>query len=511
MARYLGTLGVGQDVLNYILSLDISTAQLLTNEVRKNPQLTIVELQQMQLPQKQDPYSIKEKTIAKRFPEIQKWILVNFRKIRISDPSKADSLLSDRNLDTISNKLQEIYDWSQRSIPKPDISSYSFQEALEHSDEWHRMMAGQGTGKEYEPTRKAQIEYGPQWTNPEWAGWTIQRVESENDLLAEGNKMNHCVGSYCNDVERGETVIYSLRDPQNHPHATIEIGGASGYSPGSWQQIQGNSNQEPDAASKAMIKEWISTGGEEIGINREINSFEELEDYHAYDSANISDINGAIDSILQGTENEYGLRYIFDSDIETVLDGILTQAKSTNRDNQYSGDITESPPTIVNLALKEDLELESWPRHSQEYNDMIVNNPKQTDWKHIQEVERWAWKQIDEVEDTFMQYESGLDYPHQENYETPEEYEEAMEAFQEAEADIHDEWLGQSLEGGFAKDLLNEIKDYREQGIIPSAQALFDIERKRKEMEKQQNPQPTIAMTGNWYKNKKQIGKYELV
>lgn len=53
-------------------------------------------------------------------------------------------------------------------------------------------------------------------------GWTIQNLRNKAQLEAEGEVMQHCVGSYCAPVQSGETIIYSLRDPIGKPHATIE-------------------------------------------------------------------------------------------------------------------------------------------------------------------------------------------------------------------------------------------------------------------------------------------------
>jgi hypothetical protein len=107
-------------------------------------------------------------------------------------------------------------------------------------------------------------------------GWTIRQLTTDAELAAEGEVMGHCVGSYCRRVQIGKSLIYSLRDPKNEPHATIEIAGnvveqdAMGYdvhaeplSPqeSSWQvvQIQGKSNDEPIPEYQAMIKEWIDS------------------------------------------------------------------------------------------------------------------------------------------------------------------------------------------------------------------------------------------------------------
>jgi len=55
-------------------------------------------------------------------------------------------------------------------------------------------------------------------------GWTIKRLHHDS-LEYEGVEMGHCVGGYCAPVERGDVHIYSLRDPKNKPHVTIEVSG----------------------------------------------------------------------------------------------------------------------------------------------------------------------------------------------------------------------------------------------------------------------------------------------
>lgn len=53
-------------------------------------------------------------------------------------------------------------------------------------------------------------------------GWRIVNVPS-SDCSAEGEAMGHCVGGYGERVERGQTVIFSLRDPKDKPHVTIQL------------------------------------------------------------------------------------------------------------------------------------------------------------------------------------------------------------------------------------------------------------------------------------------------
>lgn len=45
----------------------------------------------------------------------------------------------------------------------------------------------------------------------------------EKALKNEGETMQHCVGSYCEEVASGKSRIYSLRDAKGEPHVTIEV------------------------------------------------------------------------------------------------------------------------------------------------------------------------------------------------------------------------------------------------------------------------------------------------
>ena len=82
LSGYLKRLGASSDIIQFIISQEKNYAQFLTNEFRKNPSLTLQQLQIIQLPQKIDPYLPDEKTIARVYPGLEKWILITFRKIR---------------------------------------------------------------------------------------------------------------------------------------------------------------------------------------------------------------------------------------------------------------------------------------------------------------------------------------------------------------------------------------------------------------------------------------------
>lgn len=92
----------------------------------------------------------------------------------------------------------------------------------------------------------------------EWPdGWTVQKLTTPLQLEDEGEQMQHCVGGYCAEVEAGDTVIYSLRDPQGDPHATMEIKAGSSR----FEQVQGKQNRDPKPEYQERIDEFARAEG----------------------------------------------------------------------------------------------------------------------------------------------------------------------------------------------------------------------------------------------------------
>jgi uncharacterized protein YjbI with pentapeptide repeats len=84
-------------------------------------------------------------------------------------------------------------------------------------------------------------------------GWTVQELPPEA-LKAEGEAMQHCVGGYCGQVEAGEAVIFSLRDPRGKPHVTME------YDPRNerFKQVYGKQNEPPKEEYAARARQFIA-------------------------------------------------------------------------------------------------------------------------------------------------------------------------------------------------------------------------------------------------------------
>lgn len=106
-------------------------------------------------------------------------------------------------------------------------------------------------------------------------GWTVQRLNTQKSLEDEGDSMGHCVGSYWPDVQSGNTMVYSLRDHQNEPHATWEVRPNHTQTPlwprdipyegdeqpiphkGTMVQVQGKGNEPPVPAYQKRIKDYF--------------------------------------------------------------------------------------------------------------------------------------------------------------------------------------------------------------------------------------------------------------
>lgn len=111
-------------------------------------------------------------------------------------------------------------------------------------------------------------------------GWNVQQLRTPRELTDEGDSMGHCVGSYAQQVQDGHSLVYSLRDHNNQPHATWEVTPKqwqdtegktyNGFEPdgipaeakpvpqgGTMEQIQGKGNEPPIPAYQARIKEYM--------------------------------------------------------------------------------------------------------------------------------------------------------------------------------------------------------------------------------------------------------------
>jgi hypothetical protein len=128
---------------------------------------------------------------------------------------------------------------------KPNLTKLDAADVLNEAYEW---------ALEREEGEKAQKQQG-EVVHTFKDGYTVQKLTTEKQLEAEGDVMQHCVGGYYDEVRRGKTEIYSIRDPKGRPHVTIE------FDPKALRvkQVQGKQNAEPAPKYQPYVEEFTET------------------------------------------------------------------------------------------------------------------------------------------------------------------------------------------------------------------------------------------------------------
>jgi inhibitor of KinA sporulation pathway (predicted exonuclease) len=166
------------------------------------------------------------------------------------------------DLNTYNNDVRYITDYINGAPEIPEnIWSMDFDQVFNLSEEWHGTLGGDEAIEDSRMTRKVVYDFKN--------GYVIVDVPPQ-DLGIEGHILNHCVGGYCDTVEKGRAKIFSLRGParkskarkdypdlhnsKNFPYATVEVD-----ADGSVMQIKGNRNGIPKSGDAKMIKIWLRT------------------------------------------------------------------------------------------------------------------------------------------------------------------------------------------------------------------------------------------------------------
>lgn len=125
--------------------------------------------------------------------------------------------------DALQNQLSLTLDYMLDLVAvKPDtnLMAIGYDVAQKRAEKWHADMAKRAKNAQVVQEDGANIikTYGD--------GYTWRTVVGKEAMEREGDVMGHCVGrfSYYQMVIRAKCEIVSLRDNQNEPHVTIEIG-----------------------------------------------------------------------------------------------------------------------------------------------------------------------------------------------------------------------------------------------------------------------------------------------
>jgi hypothetical protein len=161
---------------------------------------------------------------------------------------------------------RQVLDWLD-AIPESDrhlkrLDRVSYQEAAAISADWHRRLLELTANSD--ASLIEEVEEAALYED----GCRFLELKGPIALLREGNLMSHCVGGrgYVESVQNGATRIFSLRDPANRPHVTIEVRRTYRRKAYCAVQIKGRGNAAPalNGSWAAYCRAFVISQGWEV-------------------------------------------------------------------------------------------------------------------------------------------------------------------------------------------------------------------------------------------------------
>jgi len=173
------------------------------------------------------------------------WIANEVKRQMTSDPKPETSILDN-------DDIFLVLDWAIET--KPNLTSFSFPQALEEQARWIKKLKQQGVLRP-PPIDLDRVIY--RCSN----NYFIYLL-TPDDLSFEAQVMGHCVGGdhYKHKIKNNRALIVSLRDERNMPHVTIEVSldkQKNGKWTGAVVQQQGKANLDPSKKYHAALREFV--------------------------------------------------------------------------------------------------------------------------------------------------------------------------------------------------------------------------------------------------------------
>jgi hypothetical protein len=264
-------------------------------------------------------------------------------------------------------------------------------------------------------------------------GWTVRNLTTPEELKAEGDAMGHCVGGYCDDVADGRSIIHSLRDPDNRPHATVEYvptayedregrlrdewmdGDEGPFDPSVRRsqvvQIQGKSNETPKPEYQEMLKHYFTHGFDDA--SRPAVTGDGIDDVADLDP----DIPDERPYAYDQPQGDYGLADHRSVDWNSLVGSVVREPSWRNRESMYD------------------------PAHGQMVYDLARKRQAVPELAQAIEDNGQKWQEsFDHWRD--MNSEHMVPYPNEEDFSDRDEYNNAMARYEEDEANWADEHPG---------------------------------------------------------------------
>jgi hypothetical protein len=147
--------------------------------------------------------------------KVQQWVRINLKNyLKKNEENQTE--------------IEHIIDFLKSDKAPTRIQFMSYDEANKGAEKWTNNLIKKAADiVETEADVKTYIDFGD--------GFKFVKLKGKNAFDREGNLMRHCVAGY---YDKKGCKVYSLRDPNNNPHCTIEIVKEQGIV----QQIKGKGN-----------------------------------------------------------------------------------------------------------------------------------------------------------------------------------------------------------------------------------------------------------------------------
>lgn len=159
------------------------------------------------------------------------------------------------------DKIGELVDYLREQLRQDacySLKGRTLQSLLRQSDTWHQVLSRTKTSlaTKWLPSRINEFAHVRKKKDDEIAYYIIELLNAKN-LMQEGRKMGHCVGSYATYCLRGRTSIFSMRKYVNgieeERMATIEIH----LSDKRIVQAKAKHNQPISSKAKEIMELWM--------------------------------------------------------------------------------------------------------------------------------------------------------------------------------------------------------------------------------------------------------------
>lgn len=222
---------VNTEIANYILQLGIidETPAYIACAV-KNPDLTLDEFLQKVSTLKnshkinlnqplQREWNLAQIYENKKFQYAVCTWMKSLRVVPMGTLESEDDVSYKLSFDEMKQNFDDAYDWYRYILENDhEIQLGDYDHMMAEQIAWHKTFKEKGKHTIFGPIKPGQIVYT--YPDGKYKGWTIQKILTKQDFECEGQSMHHCVGSYYRQVDTKN--FFSLRNPKNRPHVTIE-------------------------------------------------------------------------------------------------------------------------------------------------------------------------------------------------------------------------------------------------------------------------------------------------